>query len=111
MLCVLVLGVGAQYGAETVVVDLVLVGHHEFAPPLLSLRALHLVLDYGLGGIEFRKVLAEVFVDIVVYFGQAQGAALDLLEDSPVGLEVLDGCNGVVRGTVGPARVWSATYP
>lgn len=102
MLCVLVLGVGSQYGAETVVVDLVLVGHHELAPPLLPLGALHLVLDNGLGRVEVRKVLAKVFVDVVVYLGQAQGAALDLLEDGPVGLEVLDGCDGMSRETEDP---------
>lgn len=110
MLCIFVLGVGSQYSAEAVVVDLVFVGHHEFTPLLLSLGALHFVLDDGLGRVEVRESLTEVFVYVVVYLGQAQGAAPDLLEDGPVGLEVFDGCDGMVRKTE-TQRAWLSPYP
>jgi len=93
VLCILVLGVGAQNGAETVVVDLVLVHHHKLTPPLLALNTLHLVLHDGLVRVEVGEVLDEVVVDVVVDFGQAEGAALDLFEDGPVRFEVLDGCD------------------
>lgn len=101
MLCILVLGVSSQYGTEAVVVNLVLVGHHELAPPLLPLGALHLVLDNGLRRVKFGEVFAEVFVNVVIYLGQAQCAALNFLENGPVGLEVLDGCDDIVSGTDG----------
>lgn len=91
MLCVLVLGVGTQYGAETVIVDGVLVHHHELSPPLLAFGTLHLILYDGLGRVEVGKLLDEVVEDVVVDLGQTEGAALDLLEDGPVRLEVLDG--------------------
>lgn len=97
VLCVLFLGIGSQDGTEAVIVDLLVVGHQELAPPLLALGALQLVLYYRLGWIEFGEVFHEVFVDFVVDLGQAQGAALDLLEDGPVGFEVLDGCRRSVR--------------
>lgn len=111
VLCVLVLGVGSQYGTEAIVVDLVLVRHHELAPPLLSLRALHLVLDNGLSRVEFGEVFAEVFVNVVIYLGQAQCAALDFLENGPVGLEVFDGWDDVVSETDGEVFGGMATYP
>lgn len=79
MLCVLFLGVGSQYGTEAVVVDLVLVGHHELAPPFFSLRTLHLVLNNGLSRVEFGEVFAEMFVNVVIYLGEAQCAALNFL--------------------------------
>lgn len=78
VLCVFLLWTRAQHGAKAVVVDLFLVCHHEITPPLLSCRALELVLIYGLGGVEFREVLAEVVVDLVVNLGQAEGATLHL---------------------------------
>ena len=100
MLCVLLLGARAQHGAEAVVVDLVLVGHHEVTPPLLSLGALHLGLVYRLGRVELGEVLEKVFVDVVVHLGQAKAASLDLFEDGPVGFEVLDGCDEKVSDNV-----------
>lgn len=99
VLCVLVLGVCSQDGSEAVVVDPVVVDHHELAPALLADGALHLVFYYGLGGIEVWEVLDEVLEDLVVDLGQAEGAALDLLEDGPIRLEVLDGCERSGYGT------------
>lgn len=96
VLGVLLLWVLAQNCAEAVIVDLLLVSHHEVPPALLAPGALHLVFVYGLGGVELGKVLAEVLVDVIVDLGQAKGAGLDLLEDGPVRLEVTDRCGVVV---------------
>lgn len=111
VLCVFVLGISSQYGTEAVVVDLVLVGHHELTPPLLSLGALHFVLDDGLGGVELGEVFAEMFVNIVIYLGQAQCAALDFFENGPVGLEVLDGYDSTVSETENKVLEQMATHP
>lgn len=90
VLLVLGLGVVADHGAEIVVVNLLLVGHQELAPPILALLALHLVLVDSGGRVELGEVGLEVLVDFVVDLGQAEGRALDHLEDGPVGLHVLD---------------------
>lgn len=93
LLCVLLLGARAQHGAEAVVVDPILVCHHKVTPPLLALGALHLSLVYRGGRVKLGEVLEEVLVDLVINLGQAQGAPLDLFENGPVCLEVLDSCS------------------
>ena len=94
LLAVLELWVGAQDGAKVVVVDLFLVGHHEVAPLLLALLALHLVLVDCLGGVEVGEVALQVLEDVVVHLGEAQVGALDLFEDGPVRLHLDDGLDG-----------------
>jgi hypothetical protein len=89
-LSVLELGVGAQDSAEAVVGNLLLIGHHKVPPPGLAFLALHLILVDGLGRVEFGEVLLQVLEDLVVEFSEAQCRALDLLEDGPVGLQVLN---------------------
>ena len=92
VLGVVCLGARTQHGAEVVVLDGLLVLVDEVAPSLLAGLALHLVLVDCSGGIEVGELLLEVLVDLVVLLGEAQGRALDLLEDVPVCLHVLDNC-------------------
>lgn len=80
----------AQDGAKVVVVDPLVVGHHEFPPPLLSRLALHLILVDGSGGVEVGEILLQVLVDLIVVLGQPQRRALDFAENGPVRLKVLD---------------------
>lgn len=93
VLAVLDLWTRPQHGTEVVVIDLLLVGRHELAPPLLSDLALHLILVNGGGGVELGEVGLEVFEYVVVHLGEAQRGALHLLEDGPVRLKMLHGCN------------------
>jgi hypothetical protein len=91
----------AQHGAKAVVVHLFLVCHHEITPPLLSLRALEPILIYGLGGVKFGKVLAEMLVDLIINLGQTESAALHLFQDCPVRLQVLDSCRAACQSLPG----------
>lgn len=84
------LGARPQNGAEIVIVDRLLIGHHEFPPPLLASLTLHLVLVDRDGGVEVGEILLQMLVDVVIVFGQAQGRALDLGQDRPVCFEMLD---------------------
>jgi hypothetical protein len=94
VLLVLDLGAVANHGTKIVVVDLLLVLHHEVAPPVLSVLALHLVLVNLGGGVELGEGLLKVLHDLVVDLGEAKRRALDALEDGPVGLHVLDDLDG-----------------
>lgn len=94
MLLVLHLRRRPHDGAKVVVVDALLVGHHELAPPVFARLALELVLVDGRGRVEVGEVLVQVLEDLVVDLGQAQLGAGDFFEDGPVCLEVLDGCGG-----------------
>jgi hypothetical protein len=93
-LCVFCLGTGADHGAKVVVIDLVLIRHHKFAPPLLALGALHYVLVNGGGGVELGEVFLQVLKDVVVQLGQTQGGALYSFEDRPVCLHMLNDFDG-----------------
>lgn len=81
LLAVLKLGVRAQHGAKVVIVDCLLIRHHEVAPPLLARLALHDVLVDRLGGVELGEVALQVLVDLLVESGQTKRRALDFLED------------------------------
>ena len=93
-LAVLHVGTGAHHGTKVVVVDALLVGHHELAPSLLASLALHLVLINGLGGVELRKILLEVREDVLVELCQTDFGAWNFLKNSPVDLHVLDDLDG-----------------
>lgn len=92
LLCVVCLRASPHHGAEVEVLHLLLVLVDEVAPPLLAGLALHLVLVYGGGCVEVGELLLEVLVDLIVNLGEAQSRALDLFEDVPVRLHVLDNC-------------------
>lgn len=94
LLAVLGLGGGPQQSAKVVVVNLLVVGHHKGAPPLLARLALHLVLVDGLGGVELGEVPLEVLEDVVVHLGQAQLGAGHLFENGPVRRHLLNGLDG-----------------
>lgn len=88
---ILKLGIGPHYGAKVVVVDLLLICHHEVAPPLLAGLALHFVLVDGGGRVELGEVGLQVLVDLVIHLCETQRRALDFLENSPVCGHVLHG--------------------
>lgn len=90
ILPILRLGVHSQHSTEVIIIDLLLIRHHELAPSLFAGFALHLVLVDGLGDVELGEVGLEMLVDLIVNFCQAQLRALDFLEDGPVGGHVLD---------------------
>lgn len=92
VLLILLISAVANDCAKVVVLDLLLELVDPFAPLLLAGLALHGVLVDGGGGVEVGELLHEGLVDLVVHLGQAQLGALDLLEDGPVGHEVLDSC-------------------
>lgn len=105
---VLRLRVRAHHGAKVVVVHQLLIDHHEVAPPLLALLALHLVLVDGLGRVEVGEVPLEVLVDVIVHPGEAQGRALDTFKDRPVGLQVLHHLDGELLLDLWAWSSWSA---
>lgn len=72
VLLILELRTGSQNSSEVIIVNLLVVGHHELPPPLLAGLALHLALIDRRGRVEVRKILLQVLVDIVIVFGQSQ---------------------------------------
>lgn len=79
MLFVLKLGVRSHNSSEVVVVNRLLVNHHELPPPVLAALALHLALVDRRGWVEVGEVPLQVLVDLVIVLGQTQQGALDLL--------------------------------
>lgn len=90
ILIILRLWVVPHHRPKVVIIDRLLVLHHEVPPPLLPRLALHLILVDRLGGVELREGLLQVSVDFLVNFGEAEGRAFDFLENGPVGLHVLN---------------------
>ncbi len=56
--------VGSYYGAKVVVINLLLICHHELPPPFLAGFALHLVFI----NCSRRVELGEIFLQMLVYF-------------------------------------------
>jgi len=58
----------AKHSAKVVILNRILVFHDELSPSLFAGFTLHLIFDYGGGGVEVWELLHKMFVDIVVVF-------------------------------------------
>lgn len=72
ILSILPFRIGSDYGAKVVVINLLLICHHELPPPFLARFALHVVFVNCGRRVELGEIFLEVLIYLVVYLSESE---------------------------------------